>query len=137
MYKRDFLERLVEEGAKVLATILGLVKDGRLERAIVVVDESVETYTGYTFEQVDNVTDDTFLNFLEDSKLSPQHLELLMLLLVERAKLEQLKESPDLGDVKSLLNKALCCIDYLNKLQANTFSLARAQKQQEIKALLK
>ena len=135
MYKRDYLERLVEEGAKVIARLLGLRKEGRVEKALQVADEAFEMYTGYTYAQIDDITLDTFTNFIEDSGIAPQRLELMAWLLVEKEALHT-GTGQEQGASPDNYRKSLLILEHLNKTQPHTFSLTRHQKIAEVKAII-
>lgn len=123
MYERDYIMRMIEAFAKMLAAIMGLREKGELDKARMRVEEAYESILKTESGKVKSMDDDQWKQFC--SKRSPEELEMLSDLL--RVEGEILIDAGKPDGVCRLLVKALELLR-LVEAQSSAFSLTRVDK---------
>lgn len=123
MYERDYILRMIEAFAKMLAAIVGLRQRGELDKARMLVEEAYESILKTDPGEVKSLDEDQWKQFC--SKRSPEELEMLADLL--RVEGEILMDVGKPEGVCQLLFKALELLK-LVEAQSTAFSLARFDK---------
>jgi hypothetical protein len=123
MYEKDYILRMIEAFAKMLAAIVGLREKGELDKARMLVEEAYESILKTDSGEVKSLDEDQWKQFC--SKRSPEELEMLADLL--RVEGEILIDAGKPEGVCRLLFKALELLR-LVEAQSSAFSLTRFDK---------
>ncbi|MFT3823890.1 MAG: hypothetical protein QM731_08210 [Chitinophagaceae bacterium] len=129
MYSRDYILKLVQQFAQVLARIAGYKEKGEPGKAIELINE---TYAGLL--KLDRKyllglkPDDTVAMLIQEYHLTLDQLDILAKLMVEDADLDAIEK-------KNLCSKALLILAYLNKEQ-KVYSFEREALMEDIRKRL-
>lgn len=126
MFQKDYILRMIEMAAKMIAGILGLIKKGELEEAAKELDAAYDKFLreDSAFFQaitVDKITE----RLLHDHNYTNGHLEILAELMNAEAELEMAK-----GDFHGSLQfseKSLILYEFIDR-EMKTFSRERIDK---------
>lgn len=130
MIQKDYILRLTEELAKVLAQLIGKNTDAALE----MLDEAYQHYLKMDRAFLDSLPPDEFLHILtQKHQLHVNHLELLAELLAEEGRL--LYKGERLVESKNQIQKALLIFEYLDDHQG-LYSFERVLKIGELHKIL-
>ena len=77
MYKRDLITAEIEKLAQVLARILGLKTELKLDEAASLFDETMESSFGLNPSLIHSVDDADFRNWLKNQELGPEKINSL------------------------------------------------------------
>lgn len=131
MYEKDYILRMIEAFAKMLAAIMGLREIGELEKARALVEEAYETILKINAGEIKEYDEEQWKQFC--SKRSHEELEMLADLL--KAEGEILLDNGKPEEVCRLLIKALELLK-LVEAQSGNFSLTRYHKISELEQTL-
>ena len=131
MYERDYIMRMIEAFAKMIAAILGFREKGEMDKARALVVEAYETVLKMNSEEVKGYDEEDWKQFC--SKRSPEELEMLADLLEVEG--EILLDSGKPEGVCMLLFKALELLK-LVEAQSDAFSVTRFNKISELEQKL-
>lgn len=131
MYERDYVLRMIEVFAKMIAAILGLREKGELDKARSLVEEAYDTVLKVNSGEIKEYDEEQWKQFC--SKRSPEELEMLADLL--KVEGEIMLDSGKSEGVCELLFKALELLR-LVELQSNAFSMTRFDKISELEQKL-
>jgi hypothetical protein len=123
MYERDYILRMIEAFAKMLAAIMGLREKGELDKARMLVEEAYESILKTDYREVKSLDENQWRQFC--SRRSPEELEMLADLL--RVEGEILIDAGKAEGVCQILFKALELLR-LVEAQSSAFSLSRFDK---------
>jgi hypothetical protein len=127
MYSRDYILKLVQLFAQVLARIMGLKEKGDLNKATEVINEAYISLFGLKRFELLELNFDQIIPMLKDRhKLSNEHLEVLAKLMVEDAAIAGGAEKTD------LFRKSLFILEYLN-VEQKIYSFEREKLIEKIK----
>lgn len=136
MQQRDILLDQIEQLGRVLGRILDeflrLKSAGKISQGIGVTNEQFKTKLDIDINTIINLHKNDLKNYLEDKKLTAQHVEILA------QYLKAIGESTinsDKNKGKKYLEKAIVLFDISDELTA-TFSLDRMDKKREIEHIL-
>ena len=122
MIQKDYILRLAEEVAKVIARMIGKNTD----TALAILDDAYQHYLKMDRAFLDSLPPDEFIHILtEVHQLHVNHLELLGELLAEEGRL--LYEAGRLVESKKQIQKALLIFEYLDDHQG-VYSMERVMK---------
>jgi hypothetical protein len=85
MYKKDFIESEVHKLGEVLARILGLKKEGKLDEALEVSAQTLSNTFGFNQDLIEKGSIEDFQNRVKAENMGPEKLNLLAQLLFEHA----------------------------------------------------
>ena len=136
MFRKDFLEKQLEELGLVIAKLIGDFLDVKQEisfsRGTEKVNEALQTEFNISLEEIQAIDKDKLIEHLTQTKqLKTGTLNLLADLLFATATFIENSENP--GPAKDLFSKTLLLYDHVNKEQ-KTFSEARQQKINTLKS---
>ncbi|MCK5068234.1 MAG: hypothetical protein KAR16_12370 [Bacteroidales bacterium] len=123
MYEKDYIMRMIEAFAKMIAAILGHREKGELDKARQLVEEAYDTVLKMNSGEVKGYDEEQWKQFC--SKRTPEELEMLADLL--KVEGEILIDSGKPEGVCVLLFKALELLK-LVEAQSDAFSLTRFDK---------
>lgn len=134
MYRRDYIQRMIEEFAKMIGHVMGLKAMNQEQMALEELRAGYKTYFGLSTEFVHGLPLDDFLEvLLAKEELKNQHLEALaQALMTEGELLHQL----DLPLATDLRQKALLLYRHLEKHDTATFSTIRKAAIAELESIL-
>ena len=134
MIKKDYILRIVEEFARVLAAILGLRQGGQLDEALMQTDKAYRGMLDVDPVVLKSVSLDQLLDYLQNEKeFDRYYLKMIAELLFEEGMIYH-----ELGDPvmsRNVLEKAKLLIGYLMDNDA-TFSFDWYEKIHEIDQVL-
>lgn len=131
MYERDYIMRMIEAFAKMIAAIIGLREKGELDKARALVEEAYQTVLKVNSGEIKEFDDEQWKQFC--SQRSPEELEMLADLL--KVEGDILIDTGQAEEVCELLFKALELLK-LVEAQSGTFSLTRFDKITELEQKL-
>ena len=131
MYERDYIMRMIEAFAKMIAAIVGLREKGELDKARSLVEEAYDTVLKVNSEEIKEYDQDQWNQFC--SKRSPEELEMLADLL--KVEGEIMLDSGKPEGVGKILFKAFQLLK-LVEVQSGAFSLTRFDKITELEQKL-
>jgi len=136
MYQRkDYLLRLFEEFARMLAKLVGLKLSGKYKEALDLVEHSYKDFFRLDKKQVDECPDGELLQLLSSQDIiEVQQLSALADLLRQEGEIQRLIGNED--EARSKLGKALLLLRYVNETEVHVFSFERNRKIAEIRELL-
>lgn len=137
MEKRDFikdeLERIGRAISQLLANFLGLKADGNIELGVEATNKQLKDELDIDVELMLTLEQQQLAKYLENRKLTPQHIETLIDYFFETG--DSLK-AINVNKTKNLLNKSLEMADLLDK-NSKTYSLERKEKEHQIREFVK
>jgi len=131
MYERDYIMRMIEAFAKMIAAIVGLREKGELDKARSLVEEAYDTVLKVNSGEIKEFDDTQWKQFC--SKRSLEELEMLADLLMVEGEIQI--DSGQTEGVCELLTRALQLLK-LAEAQSGTFSLTRFDKMTELEQKL-
>ena len=131
MLRKDFFLAEMERLAQVIARIIGLRLEGKLEEANKLVEESLIKDFELDLPNVINLSDEDFQSLLNDKKYPQQKLNLLSQLLFEESRI-----SKETAKTISILKKVLLVFNSLEK-EHHTQSLDNINKRATIEKFIK
>jgi phosphoglycolate phosphatase-like HAD superfamily hydrolase len=131
MYERDYIMRMIEVFAKMVAAILGLREKGELDKARALVEEAYDTILKVNSGEIKAYDEEQWKQFC--SQRSPEELEMLADLL--KVEGEIMLDSGKPEGVCQLLFKALQLLK-LVEAQSGSFSVTRFDKITELEQKL-
>jgi len=131
MYERDYIMRMIEAFAKMIAAIIGLREKGELDKAWALVEEAYERILKVNAGEIKAFDDEQWKQFC--TKRSREELEMLADLL--RAEAEIMSESGNTRGAGELFFKALQLLKIVDA-QSASFSIARIDKISELEQKL-
>jgi len=131
MYERDYIMRMIEAFAKMIADIIGLREKGDLDKAKALVEEAYETVLKVNSGEIKEFDEDQWKQFC--SKRTPAELEMLADLLKVEGEIQMDSGKPE--GVCKLLFKALELLRVVDA-QSDTFSVTRFDKISELEQKL-
>ena len=134
MIKKDYILRIVEEFAKVLTTILGLRREGKMDEALAQAAQVYRTMLDVDPVVLKSASKEQLLSYLQEDKgFDRYYLKMVAELLFEEGMIYH-----ELGDpilAQNVLEKAKLLIGYLMDNDA-TFSFDWYEKIHEIDQIL-
>ncbi|TND07704.1 MAG: hypothetical protein FD123_3023 [Bacteroidetes bacterium] len=135
MYRRDYIQRMIEEVARSLSRAMGLRKDGLDEQALETVREAYHTFFSMEAELVARLHPDDMLTFFTGQyELKNEQKESLSHVLEAEGMLLAGK-NPEESDDR--LRKALVLLEHLDATDKATFSIDRRQRIENLREKLK
>lgn len=131
MYERDYILRMIEAFAKMLAAIMGLREKGELDKARALVEEAYESMLKVQSGEIKEYDREQWNQFC--SKRSPEELEMLADLF--KVEGEILLDTGEPEQASWLLVKALELLKLVDA-QSGVFSLTRFDKISELEKTL-
>jgi hypothetical protein len=129
MLKRDYIQRMIDEFAKVIAHALQLNTNGRREEALRTIRESYSTFFGNEAALIDHLAPSQLIQKLLDDGLTTGQLEIFAQGV--RAEADLLLES-DPRTAKERYVKALALYEYVEMHDHGNFSISRRNALEEI-----
>jgi hypothetical protein len=134
MYRRDYIQRMIEEFARVLARAVGLRTQQRREDALTELHNSYQPFFGISPEVLESIAPEALMELLSAEKpLTPAQADALAQALELEASLHKGFNNQRAADCCS---KALAVYSWLRVADPSTFSMARMQAEQRIVLLL-
>jgi hypothetical protein len=134
MFQRDYILRLIEEFAKMIAAITGLKSKGELEEALKKVDEAYNELLEIEPKAIKSMTEHEFLEFLLNDKwYENRQLHMAAELLYQEGRLYV--EQGDPVSARNVMLKARFLIEYLMQ-HDSTFGFDWYDKLHEMNHLL-
>ena len=134
MYRRDYIQRIIEEVARALRGAMGLNQEGLKVEALRIVQEAYPTFFSMEHEMVVKMDPDDLLTvFSEKYELNFEQLEALSKIFEAEA---SLLVDHNLEEALDRYKKALVLLTHLEKTDTATFSLERKQRVISIRNML-
>ena len=131
MIQKDYILRLIEEAAKVLAKALKLKNDGDYEQAKQILDEAYNDILKIDKNAALFVSNNEFIAYLTNGlQLEPGKIEILANFFTEDASIEE-----NILTKKNLIEKALLLYKYIGESD-KTFSFERINKTTRLQKML-
>lgn len=131
MLRRDYVQRMIDEFARVVGRALGLNQEGRREDALRLLQESYSAFFNEDTEMIGLLDPQQLLKRLVvQDGLSPAQIEIFASGL--RAEADLLAES-DPAQAKDRYFKALALYEYVEHNDVSNYSLARRYAIEEIR----
>lgn len=132
MIQKDYLMRMIEEAATVMARLFGLTTDNKFEEAILLLDNAYDSFFKFEGKLIRFTPQESLMEVLiEQEKLEIEQIEILASLLRQEAevwiKMGKLEEGLD------RLKKTILILEYLEKEQAHIYSIERKEHLAESK----
>lgn len=135
MYRRDYIQRLLEELARAVHKSLGLRKEGRLDEALEQIREAYPSYFRIDAERIALVEPDGLLMvFSGEFSLKNEQIEALAMVL--HAEGEVLAARNEITEARDRFQKALLLYEYLEENDRSTFSIQRKNNMAGIRDFL-
>jgi hypothetical protein len=131
MYERDYIMRMIEAFAKMIAAIIGLRQKGDLDKAKALVEEAYETVLKMNSGEIKEFDEAQWKQFC--SKRTLEELEMLADLLKVEGEIQMDSGKPE--GVCKLLYKSLELLRLVDA-QSGTFSVSRFDKMSELEQKL-
>ncbi|MEL6253396.1 MAG: hypothetical protein AAFR87_15400 [Bacteroidota bacterium] len=127
MIQKDYLMRLIEEMATVVARLFGLMTEDRLQEAIKLLDKAYDSFFKFEGKLLRYTPKEELLKILtENENMEAEQMEIISELLRNEAevwiKMGKLDEGID------VLGKSIHLLEYLEKEQAHIYSIERKEK---------
>lgn len=130
MYRRDYIQRMIEEFGRVLARAMGLRNQQRREDALLELANSYQPFFGISPEVLWGIAPELLPQLLEEHiPLTPAQAEALASALELEA---ELNAGHDHERAFDACQKALAVYSWLRTVDKTTFSLARNQAEQRL-----
>jgi hypothetical protein len=129
MYRRDYMQRMIEEFARVLGHIMGLKAMSRNDEGLKEINEAYKTYFGLTSGDLEKIFPENFLKTItEKYDFKKEQLEALAKALMVEGELHSL------NPVKSsdCWQKSLLLFRHLDIMDTETFSITRKDAIREL-----
>ena len=126
MIKQDFIERMSQELAKVIAELLGFDTSQKLEY----LNEYFATMSIDTMNLLESTPDELMDELIDREDLQVSHLELVANLMHQKALVYYEQEHDAFGH--NLMKKALLLLEYVDD-EMDTFSVGRRELMDAIK----
>lgn len=124
MYRRDYIQRLLEELARSIHRSLGLRKEGRTDEALEQIREAYPSYFKIDAERIAYVEPEDLLTiFSGEFALKNEQVEALAMVL--QAEGEVLSAKSDAVEARDRFQKALLLYEFLEQHDTRTFSVQR------------
>ncbi len=134
MYRRDYIQRIIEEVARALGKAMGLRKEGLKDEALRTVQEAYPAFFSMEHELVVKLHPDDMLTFFSGKyELNAEQLEALSKVFEAEGSL--LVET-NLEEAQDRYAKALVLLTHLEATDTGTFSLERKQRIASLKNML-
>jgi hypothetical protein len=134
MYRRDYVQRMIEEFARVLARAMGLRNQQRREDALHELAESYHPFFGIAPEVLYSLTPEALVDLIaQENPLTPAQADALARALEMEAFLHHRHHSELASD---RCRKALAIYAWLKTVDLSTFSIGRLQAEQRLNQLL-
>ncbi len=120
MIRKDYIQKIIEEFAKALATIMGLKEDGEYGKALDKIDEAYVGTMDVDPKILRSIDESELVEFLQiEKQFDNQYLKMIAELLFEEGQVYV--ETGDPVSARNVLGKAKKLIEYLMENDA-TFS---------------
>lgn len=124
MLKRDYIQRLIEESAEVLARLLGFREAGLYHEAQNLLDESIAGLLGLNNDLIRQTSPESIIPWLrEQTVFEPPHYTALAYYLREQAEVSYAQGKWEEGD--HALRQALAIYHDLNDSQPEVYDFER------------
>ncbi len=134
MFRRDYIQRMIEEFGKMLSHVMGLKAMNQNEMALDELRNSYKTYFELDADFLHAIPTDDFLEIIIGKvELKKQHQEALAQALMTEG---ELLHDVNLFLARGLREKALRLFQHLEKTDTTTFSISRKDAVSELKAIL-
>lgn len=130
MLRRDYIQRMIDEFAKVVAHALGLNAAGRRDEAVRSIRDNYASFFEVHHSQLKHLLPSQLLNKLIESGLTPAQIEILAQGI--RTEADLLLDN-DPGTAKDRYVKALALYEYVEHADAGNYSIVRRSAIEEIR----
>lgn len=130
MIQKDYLMRLIEEMATVVARLFGLMTEDKLQEAIKLLDKTYDSFFKFEGKLLRFTPKEELLDILKEKEdMEAEQMEIVAELLRHEAevwiKMGKLQEGID------VLGKSIYLLEYLEQEQAHIYSIERKGKLKE------
>ncbi|MGL5889187.1 MAG: hypothetical protein ACRC3B_04845 [Bacteroidia bacterium] len=130
MYRHDYIQRMIEEFARVLARAAGLRTQQRREDALTELHNSYQPFFGIAPELLESIAPEALTELLSAEKpLTPAQADALAQALELETTLHKGFSTPRAADC---CRKALAVYSWLRTADPSTFSMVRLQAEQRL-----
>jgi hypothetical protein len=134
MYRRDYIQRMIEEFARVLARAMGLRNQQLREDALNELAQSYHPFFGITPEVLYSLSPEALIDLIaRENPLTPAQADALARALEMEALLHHKLDNAAASD---RCHKALAIYGWLKTTDLPTFSIGRMQAEQRLNELL-
>jgi hypothetical protein len=130
MLRRDYIQKMIEEFAKVIAHALQLNTNGRGEEALRIIRDSYATFFGSDVELLDHLTPAQIISKLTTDGMTPAQIEIFAEGLRTEA---DLLLATDQRTAKDRYVKALALYEHVESADTGNFSISRRNAMEEIR----
>ncbi len=133
MYRRDYLQRMIEDFSRVLAKAMGLKTMDRNSEALEGIHDAYKTFFGLDHEDLEKILPEDFVKRMtENPDFKKEHLESIARALMMEGELHPLEPNKSF-DCRM---KSLSLFRHLEVIDAETFSMTRKKSISELEQLL-
>jgi|ERR1041385_2517121 hypothetical protein len=130
MYRRDYLQRMLEDFSRVLAQAMGLKNLNKNSEALDEIRDAYKTFFGLDYHELEKISREDFVKTIsQNPDFKKEHLESIARALMAEGDLYSLDPEKSF-DKKS---KALSLFRHLEIMDAGTFSIARKEAIRRLK----
>ncbi len=134
MYRRDYIQRMIEEFGKMLGHVMGLKSLNQHDLALEELRSGYKTFFGLDPGFIRNSEPDELLEALvANADLKNQHLESIAQAMMTEG---ELLHNTDLSLATELRKKSLLLYRHLEKFDNGTFSMPRKSAIEELESIL-
>jgi hypothetical protein len=134
LYRRDYIQRMIEEFGKMLGHVMGLRAMNQEQLALEELRAGYKTYFGLDADFIQQLHPDEFLEVITGKvELKKQHHEALAQAMMTEG---ELLHEKDISLATDLRKKALILYRYLEKTDSGTFSMSRKAAIMELEDIL-
>lgn len=126
MYRKDYIQRMLEEVSRVIGKALGLRKEGRTEEGLRAIRKTYRSFFSMEAELIERLHPDDMLTFFSGKyELKPEQMEALSKVLEGEG---ALLESINLVEAQDRFSKALVLLRHIDVNDKQNFSVERKQR---------
>jgi hypothetical protein len=135
MYRRDYLQRLIEEAGHVISRLMGLRTTGQHEDALRLIGEVYDSFFSVTHHEIQHTSPEALPDLMANTyQLSEEQISVMADLMREEAELWF--EQGKWGKGQQLLRGALNLLRHLDQQQPDLYSFERARKIDTLEELI-
>lgn len=135
MFRRDYLQRLIEEAGEVISRLVGLRSEQRYQQALQLIDEVYDSFFPFSRHEMSHSSPEVMTSLVTETyRLSEEQITVLADLMREEAELWF--DQGQWAKGQQLLQGALRLLKHLDFQQPELYSFERARKIDTLQARL-
>jgi hypothetical protein len=130
MYRRDYIQRMIEEFSRVLSKAMGLWNENRREDALLELQQTYRPFFGLDYETLAGISPQAMPHLITETRpLQADQAEALASALEFEG---ELLKDEDVNQAIDRFNKAITIYQFLKQNDKATFSLPRLHAEERI-----